>query len=308
MTSPDKVIEVRDLVKRFGAITAVNGISFDVARGECVGLLGPNGAGKTSTVRVIECISPADSGRAQVFGIEAGLGAREIRSRIGVVPQDNDLDSDLTVRENLAVFCLFFDMPRRVATDQIATQLAFMELSAKADARIDELSGGMRRRLLIARALLTNPELLILDEPTTGLDPQGRHLIWQRLRSLKERGISTILTTHYMEEASQLCDRVAILDRGKILREGAPRDLTRTLVGEEVVEVRNWQEESEIARALRGIEYTSEVFGDTMYLHCAPCVDIFSKLSKLPGLSVLRRPATLEDVFLKLTGRALNEQ
>ena len=256
------IIEVAGLMKRFGPIAAVDGISFGVERGTCVGLLGPNGAGKTSTVRILECISPASGGEARVLGIPASLAARGIRARLGVVPQDNDLDSDLTVEENLRVFARFFGIPRRTARERIAAQLAFMELADRGKSRIDELSGGMRRRLLVARALLNDPEILILDEPTTGLDPQMRHHIWERLHELKAGGLTMVLTTHYMEEAHQLCDRVIIMHAGRILREGEPNALIREVVGEDVAD---------------------------------------------PRYAGGRRHATLEDVFLALTGRGLHE-
>lgn len=256
------IIDVVGLVKRFGPIAAVDGVSFSVERGSCVGLLGPNGAGKTSTVRILECISPASGGEARVLGIPASLAARGIRARLGVVPQDNDLDGDLTVEENLRVFARFFDIPRRTARARIAAQLAFMELADRGKSRIAELSGGMKRRLLIARALLNEPEILILDEPTTGLDPQMRHLIWQRLHELKQGGLTMVLTTHYMEEAHQLCDRVIIMNAGCILKEGAPAALIREVVGDEVDD---------------------------------------------PRYAGGKRHATLEDVFLKLTGRGLHE-
>ena len=302
------VIEVDRLVKRFRGVTAVDGVSFRVERGECLGLLGPNGAGKTSTVRVLDCLSPLDGGEARVLGIPARLSAREIRARIGVVPQENDLDGDLTVYQNLRVFAVFFGIPGGLARQRVEEGLAFMELGAKRGVRIDELSGGMKRRLLIARAMLNDPQLLILDEPTTGLDPQVRHLIWQRLRSLKERGISLLLTTHYMDEAQQLCDRVLIMDRGRVLKEGAPRELIRELVGREVVELRGCDAPSEILPLLTGIEHRAEHFGDTLSIHCDDGRAVLQRLPEHCGGSVLQRPATLEDVFLKLTGRGLNEQ
>lgn len=300
------IIEVSHLRKTFGALAAVDGISFAVERGTCLGLLGPNGAGKTSTVRILECISPATGGVARVLGTEVGLSARSIRARIGVVPQENDLDGDLTVWQNLLVFSRFFDIPRRTAVKRIEAMLSFMDLGGRRTSRIKELSGGMQRRLLIARALINEPEILILDEPTTGLDPQMRHIIWQRLRLLKERGLTMVLTTHYMEEAHQLCDRVAIMDRGRILREGAPRRLVEELAGHEVIEVRDHGSIAEVERVLAGLSYRAEVFGDTVYLAHAEGNAVMERLVKGP-FTVLRRPATLEDVFLKLTGRGLNE-
>ncbi len=301
------IIEVDNLVKKFGDLTAVDGISFSVERGTCVGLLGPNGAGKSSTVRVLQCISPATSGSARVLGIEASLAARQIRARIGVVPQDNDLDGDLSVWDNMTVFARFFDIPRKIARERIEAQLSFMGLADRRKSRIDELSGGMRRRLLIARALINDPMLLILDEPTTGLDPQMRHVIWQQLRGLKGRGLTMVLTTHYMEEAQQLCDSVIIMDKGRILRIGEPLALVKELVGDEVIEVRNHVNAAEIERALGGLEYGMETFGDTVYITHMDVAAVMARVTASQMHAILRRPATLEDVFLKLTGRGLNE-
>ncbi len=301
------LITVKGLVKRFNDFTAVDGISFDVYRGECLGVLGPNGAGKTTTVRILQCISPLTSGEVSVLDLKASINERRIRSQIGVVPQENDLDGDLTVRQNLLLFASFFDIPKHIAGPRIENWLQFLELTEKKHSRIDELSGGMKRRLLIARALLNEPKIVILDEPTTGLDPQARHLIWQRLRALKEKGITIVLTTQYMEEAQQLCDRLIIIDKGRILREGVPRDLVAQEVGQEVVEVRNHGSASSVLPLLTGLAFTAEQVGDTLYLYCRESVEIMKRLADREELSVLRRPATLEDVFLKLTGRGLGE-
>jgi len=301
------MIEVKDLVKKFNGLTAVAGISFTVQRGECLGILGPNGAGKTTTVRVIQCISPATSGTVSVLGMRASLDERRIRALMGVVPQENDIDPDLTVNENLELFAALFDIPKKVAKARIMEHLEFVELKERADDKISSLSGGMKRRLLVARALLNEPSIMILDEPTTGLDPQARHLIWQRLRALKNKGVTIVLNTHYMEEAEQLCDRLLILDKGAILREGIPKELVKNEVGEEVVEVRNHQGVKDVLRMLQGLEFNSEVVGDTLYLYCHESKDILTRLATSETLSVLRRLATLEDVFLKLTGRGLNE-
>jgi len=301
------MIEVKDLVKKFDGLTAVAGISFTVQRGECLGILGPNGAGKTTTVRVIQCISPATSGTVSVLGMKASLDERRIRALMGVVPQENDIDPDLTVNENLELFAALFDIPKKVAKARIMEHLEFVELKERADSKIDSLSSGMKRRLLIARALLNEPSIMILDEPTTGLDPQARHLIWQRLRALKNRGVTIILNTHYMEEAQQLCDRLLILDKGTILKEGIPQELVKSEVGEEVVEVRNHKGVKDVLRMLQGLEFNSEVVGDTLYLYCHESKEILTRLATSETLSVLRRLATLEDVFLKLTGRGLNE-
>jgi len=301
------LIEVKDLVKKFNGLTAVSGISFTVQRGECLGILGPNGAGKTTTVRVIQCISPATSGTVSVLGMRASLDERRIRALMGVVPQENDIDLDLTVNENLELFAALFDIPKKVAKARIIEHLEFVELKERADNKIDSLSGGMKRRLLIARALLNEPSIMILDEPTTGLDPQARHLIWQRLRALKNKGVTMVLNTHYMEEAQQLCDRLLILDKGTILKEGIPQELVKNEVGEEVVEVRNHQGVKDVLRRLQGLEFNSEVVGDTLYLYCHESKEILTRLATSETFSVLRRLATLEDVFLKLTGRGLNE-
>jgi lipooligosaccharide transport system ATP-binding protein len=301
------MIEVKDLVKKFNGLTAVAGISFTVQRGECLGILGPNGAGKTTTVRVIQCISPATSGTVSVLGMRASLNERRIRALLGVVPQENDIDPDLTVNENLELFAALFDIPKKIAKARIMEHLEFVELKERADNKIGSLSGGMKRRLLVARALLNEPSIMILDEPTTGLDPQARHLIWQRLRALKNKGVTIILNTHYMEEAQQLCDRLLILDKGTILREGIPKELVKNEVGEEVVEVRNHKGVKDVLRMLQGLEFNSEVVGDTLYLYCHESKDILTRLATSETLSVLRRLATLEDVFLKLTGRGLSE-
>jgi len=305
--SEKTLIEVKDLVKKFNGLTAVAGISFTVQRGECLGILGPNGAGKTTTVRVIQCISPATSGTVSVLGMRASLNERRIRALLGVVPQENDIDPDLTVNENLELFAALFDIPKKVAKARIMEHLEFVELKERADNKIDSLSGGMKRRLLIARALLNEPSIMILDEPTTGLDPQARHLIWQRLRALKNKGVTMVLNTHYMEEAQQLCDRLLILDKGSILKEGIPKELVKNEVGEEVVEIRNHQGVKDVLRKLQGLEFNSEVVGDTLYLYCHESKEILTRLATSETFSVLRRLATLEDVFLKLTGRGLNE-
>lgn len=301
------MIEVKDLVKKFNGLVAVRGISFTVQRGECLGILGPNGAGKTTTVRVIQCISPATSGTVSVLGMKASLDERRIRALVGVVPQENDIDPDLTVNENLELFAALFDIPKKVAKARITEHLEFVELKERADDKISSLSGGMKRRLLVARALLNEPSIMILDEPTTGLDPQARHLIWQRLRALKNKGVTMILNTHYMEEAEQLCDRLLILYKGTILREGIPKELVKKEVGDEVVEVRNHKGVKDVLGMLQGLEFNSEVVGDTLYLYCHESKDILTRLAASETLSVLRRLATLEDVFLKLTGRGLSE-
>ncbi|MBU0579960.1 MAG: ATP-binding cassette domain-containing protein [Candidatus Margulisbacteria bacterium] len=302
-----QLIVVREVVKRFNDLTAVDGVSFSVKKGECLGVLGPNGAGKTTIVRMIQCISPITSGEITVLCMKAQLSERKIRALLGVVPQENDVDPDLTVTENLELFAALFDIPKAIAKKSIKEHLEFVELIDKAKDKIDTLSGGMKRRFLIARALLNEPKIMILDEPTTGLDPQARHLIWQRLRSLRDQGVTMVLNTQYMEEAQQLCDRLLILDKGRILKEGVPKVLIKQEVGEEVVEIRDHGGVKNILQMVKGLAFTSETVGDTLYLYCHESKEIMTRLAGCETCSVLRRPATLEDVFLKLTGRGLNE-
>jgi lipooligosaccharide transport system ATP-binding protein len=302
------VVVARDLVKKYGDLAAVDGVSFDILEGECFGFLGPNGAGKTTTVRMIHCVSPVTSGTLTVAGTPAGVGNRALKKVIGVIPQEINLDSDLTVFENLMVFAWFFGIRKKEARERIASLLAFVELEGKRDAKISELSTGMKRRLLIARALLNEPRIVVADEPTTGLDPQARHLVWQRLRLLKSRGVTLILTTQYMEEAQQLCDRIVIMDHGRILREGRPQKLVEELIGREVVEVRApAEEDGRIIAHLGGLDCRHERFGDTLYFYCGDGHNIMKRLSELELTNFMERPAGLEDVFLKLTGRSLIE-
>lgn len=301
-------ITAKDLTKKFNDITAVDGISFDINESECFGILGPNGAGKTSTVKMINCVSPVTSGELKVNGEPVSVDSREIRKITGVMPQEVNLDTDLTVYENLIIFSQFFDIPKKIGEKRIKELLKFVELEAKADARIDELSTGMKRRLLVARALINEPKLIIADEPTTGLDPQARHLIWQRLRQLKRQGVTLILTTQYMEEAEQLCDRIVIMHKGKILREGVPKDLIEKEIGREVVEIRTSKEEDEkLIETLSGSSCGHERVGDTLYFYCRDGHELMKKLVELNLTNYFNRPASLEDVFLKLTGRSLLE-
>jgi lipooligosaccharide transport system ATP-binding protein len=302
------LVTAKDLSKKYGAFTAVDGISFEIRDGECFGFLGPNGAGKTSTIKMIHCVSPVTSGSLVVNGLPAHIDNRAIKRMTGVVPQEITLDVDLTVSENLAVFAHFFDIPKREAKTRIAGLLKFVELESKRKSKIDELSTGMKRRLLIARALLNHPKLIVADEPTTGLDPQAKHLIWQRLRQLKTQGATLILTTQYMEEAQQLCDRVVIMHRGKILKEGVPSNLVTEEIGREVVEIRIAKEEDEkIIGRLSSLACGHERVGDTLYFYCRDGQDLMKSLIDLNLPNYLTRPATLEDVFLKLTGRGLIE-
>src|SRR5512139_1165945 len=302
------IVSARDLTKKYGDLTAVNAISFDIAEGECFGFLGPNGAGKTSTVRMIHCVSPVTSGTLTVDGLPAHIDNRGIKMITGLIPQEITLDVDLTVFENLIIFAKFFDIPRREAKERIAELLKFTELEAKRDSRINALSTGMKRRLLVARALLNRPRIIVADEPTTGLDPQARHLIWQRLRQLKSQGTTLILTTQYMEEAQQLCDRSVVMHQGKILKEGIPSRLVADEIGREVVEVRVPKEEDErVVAQLAEFSCGHERVGDTLYFYCRDGHGLMRKLVELDLHNYLTRPATLEDVFLKLTGRSLIE-
>jgi lipooligosaccharide transport system ATP-binding protein len=302
------LIHARSLTKRFGTFTAVDAIDFDVAPGESFGFLGPNGAGKTTTVRMIHCVSPITSGSITVFGQRADVNNRKIKMITGVIPQEITLDVDLTVYENLLVFAFFFDIPRREAKERIKELITFVELESKRNSKISELSTGMKRRLLVARALLNKPKLIIADEPTTGLDPQARHLIWQRLRLLKRQGTTLILTTQYMEEAQQLCDRVVVMHQGKILREGVPTKLVEDEIGREVVEIRIAKDEDEgLVSQLADVSCGHERVGDTIYFYCQEGRDLMRKVVEMKLHNVLNRPATMEDVFLKLTGRSLIE-
>jgi len=302
------IITAKNLFKKYGDLTAVDGISFEIQEGECFGFLGPNGAGKTSTIKMIHCVSPVTAGTLTVDGLPAHIDNRILKKKTGVIPQEITLDTDLTVRENLMVFSRFFDIPKRVARERIEGLLKFVELEAKRDSKIDQLSTGMKRRLLIARALLNEPRIIVADEPTTGLDPQARHLIWQRLRQLKNQGATLILTTQYMEEAQQLCDRIVVMYQGKILKEGVPSRLIEDEIGREVTEVRisSDQDESLIAK-LAEFSCGHERAGDTLFFYCRDGQDLRRKVTELDLPNTVHRPATLEDVFLKLTGRSLIE-
>jgi lipooligosaccharide transport system ATP-binding protein len=307
MSTPS-AIRARKLTKRFGTLVAVDGIDVDVGIGECFGFLGPNGAGKTTTVRMIHAVTPITSGELIVLGHRVDREPAAVKRRLGVVPQEENLDPDLTPGENLVVFGRYFDLPRTEARRRAADLLEFVGLSSRATSHLDELSGGMKRRLLIARALLNQPELLVLDEPTTGLDPQARHLVWQRLRTLKAQGVTQVLTTHYMDEAAQLCDRVALMDSGRILRQGRPADLVRAEVGDEVIEVRGDDAlHRAVVATVDGKSLRWEKAGDTLYLYCREGRELLPILSRLKPSHLLHRPASLEDLFLKLAGRSLQE-
>ncbi|MCU0276311.1 MAG: ATP-binding cassette domain-containing protein [Acidobacteria bacterium] len=302
------IIIADSLRKKYGDFTAVDGISFAIAEGECFGFLGPNGAGKTSTVRMIHCVSPVTSGTLTVQGLPAHVDNRVVKKQTGVIPQEINLDNDLTVWENLRVFAHFFDIPGSAARRRIDELLKFVELEKKRASKIAELSTGMKRRLLIARALLNQPKLIIADEPTTGLDPQARHLIWQRLRQLKSQGATLILTTQYMEEAQQLCDRIVIMHQGRILKAGAPARLIADEIGREVTEIRAAADQDErLLAVLAPLARGHERVGDSLYFYCDDGRPLMKKVLELDLPDTVHRPASLEDVFLKLTGRSLIE-
>ena len=302
------LISARNLTKRFGELIAVNGIDFDVARGEAFGFLGPNGAGKTSAMRMIASVSPITSGTLRIFGKDPMRHGAEIRARLGVVPQADTLDLELTVRENLIIFARYFDLPWATGRKRADELLEFVQLNERAKDKVDDLSGGMKRRLTIARALINEPDLLLLDEPTTGLDPQARHLVWDRLYRLKQGGTTLVLTTHYMDEAEQLCDRLVVMDKGKIVAEGTPRALIEKYSTKEVLELRfRADEPPNIDHRLDGLAERMEVLPDRVLLY-TPDGDAAMAALHDRGLrpeSSLVRRGTLEDVFLRLTGRSL---
>jgi len=302
------LISARNLTKRFGELIAVNGIDFDVARGEAFGFLGPNGAGKTSAMRMIASVSPITSGTLRIFGKDPMRHGAEIRARLGVVPQADTLDLELTVRENLIIFARYFDLPWATGRKRADELLEFVQLNERAKDKVDDLSGGMKRRLTIARALINEPDLLLLDEPTTGLDPQARHLVWDRLYRLKQGGTTLVLTTHYMDEAEQLCDRLVVMDKGKIVAEGTPRALIEKYSTKEVLELRfRADEPPNIDHQLDGLAERMEVLPDRVLLY-TPDGDAAMAALHDRGLrpeSSLVRRGTLEDVFLRLTGRSL---
>jgi lipooligosaccharide transport system ATP-binding protein len=302
------LIEARGLVKRFGDFTAVDGIDFGVARGEAFGFLGPNGAGKSSTMRMIGCVSAPSAGELSILGMSPVRDGTRIRARLGVCPQLDNLDPDLTVQENLTVYARYFGLSRAEGRRRAAELLEFVQLADRANSKVDPLSGGMKRRLTIARAMVNEPEIVLLDEPTTGLDPQARHLLWERLFRLKQQGVTLVLTTHYMDEAEQLCDRLVVMDRGKIVAEGSPRSLIQTYSTREVVELRFGDALLDGFRdKLGGIGDRVDVLPDRILLYAddgdAAVAEVNSR--RLAPSSVLVRRSTLEDVFLHLTGRTL---
>jgi lipooligosaccharide transport system ATP-binding protein len=303
------LIEAHGLTKRYGDFVAVDGIDFAVERGETFGFLGPNGAGKSSTMRMIGAVSPPSGGTLRVLGLDPGKNGPSIRERLGVVPQEDNLDLELDVAENLLVYGRFFGLPREVIRQRTDELLEFVQLAERRDSKVDSLSGGMKRRLTIARALVNSPELMLLDEPTTGLDPQARHALWDRLYRLKQRGVTLVLTTHYMDEAEQLCDRLVIMDRARIVTEGSPRELIARHVPREMVELRFGSQNGDVADELAGIGTRIEALPDRVVIGTD---DGDSALNEIhargidPESSLVRR-STLEDVFLALTGRSLVE-
>ena len=300
------IVEAQGLVKNFGEFRAVDGVDLLVPSGGCFGLLGPNGAGKTSILRMILGQSRPSAGQLNVLGQAMPASTRQVRRRIGVVPQMDNLDVELSVLENLQIYFSFFDLDHEQNRDYIDELIRSVELEDKRHTRIDTLSGGMKRRLSIARALVNRPELLILDEPTTGLDPQVRHMIWSRLRELKNRGTTLLLTTHYMEEAERLCDDLVVIDSGKILQQGNPRQMIRDSVESDVIEIHGQGDNA--GQLLQGIDdVRMERVDETLYCFTNSPVTVIERLEHSQGLTWLHRPANLEDVFLRLTGRELTE-
>ena len=307
MNSIEVVIDAQNLTKKFNSFVAVDHIDFEVYRGECVGFLGPNGAGKTTTVRMIYCFLPLTEGLLSVAGMDASTQSRGIKKIVGVAPQEDNLDPDFNVTKNLQVYARYFDIPKTEATRRAMDLLKFFQLEEKQTKSIEQLSTGMKRRLIMARALINEPQILLLDEPTTGLDPQGRHIVWDEIRTLKKKGVTIILTTHYMEEAAALCDRVIVIDNGKIIETGSPQNLVKKHAGEEVLEMaydettfKMLKEELPDARI--------EVYNDQIRVFTSQPHGSFERIAhKFPGMPMSIRVANLEDVFLKLTGRKLRE-
>ena len=304
-----EIIHARNLVKRYGILTAVDGISFSVGAGECFGFLGPNGAGKTTTIRMITCVSPVTSGELTVDGMDVRREPRRIKAALGVVPQENNLDPDLSVRQNLRVYGRYFDLPRRVVDERIDEALALFQLADREDDPIGALSSGMQRRLTVARGLINAPRILVLDEPTTGLDPQARHLVWQKLRYLRSQGVTMLLTTHYMDEAAHLCDRIVVIHQGRIIAGGTPAELVERFAGQQVVELHLAEGQRDAAlQRLAGLDGVRvEEVEDIVYVYVLSGNGFDPGELKLEATRVVYRQADLEDVFLRLTGRGLAE-
>ena len=306
------LIYARGLTKRFDQFTAVDHIEFDVHAGEAFGFLGPNGAGKTSTMRMIGCASPVTGGELRVLGLSPRTHASQIKARLGVVPQLDNLDAEITVRENLLMYARYFDIPGDVAKRKAAELLEFVELAERGNAQVESLSGGMKRRLTIARALVNDPDVILLDEPTTGLDPQARHVVWDRLNQLKRRGATLLLTTHYMDEAERLCDRLVVMDKAKIVAEGSPRALIERYSTREVLELRfpdDTRSKADLVTRLKTVGDRVEELPDRIQLYTADGERTLQQVHALniPLESAVVRRSTLEDVFLRITGRGLVE-
>jgi lipooligosaccharide transport system ATP-binding protein len=311
-SSADTLIRARGLTKTFGSFTAVDGIDFAVPRGEAFGFLGPNGAGKSSTMRMIACVAPITSGSLQILGMDPVTQGPAIRGRLGVVPQQDTLDLELTVRENLYIYGRYFGLSRARLRPKVDELMDFAQLSDRADAKVEPLSGGMKRRLTIARSLINDPEILLLDEPTTGLDPQARHVLWDRLYRLKQAGVTLVLTTHYMDEAEQLCDRLVVMDGGRIVAEGSPQQLIAEHSTREVAELRfapgdNAAAAERLGALLDAATERAEVLPDRVLLYVADGERMLARAHEqgLTPISSLVRRSSLEDVFLRLTGRSL---
>ena len=306
----ESLISARGLTKKFGELTAVDAIDFDVAKGESFGLLGPNGAGKSTVMRMIGATSQRDSGQLTILGKDPEKNGPQIRAHLGVVPQQDNLDMQLSVTENLYIYGRYFGLPRKFVKGKIDELLTFAQLEEKRDAKVEALSGGMKRRLTIARALVSEPEILMLDEPTTGLDPQARHILWDRLFRLKEQGVTLVITTHFMDEAEQLCDRLIVMDKGKIMAEGSPASLIKDYSTKEVLEVRFGSDRNqEVADKLRSMCERIEELPDRVLMYTEDGESLLEKIYSSglhPKTSLVRR-SSLEDVFLRLTGRTLIE-
>ena len=302
------MILARGLRKSFGDFEAVKGIDVDVRRGEAFGFLGPNGAGKSSTMRMVAAVSPVSDGQLRILGLDPAVDGPSIRARIGVCPQENTLDTELTVRDNLYVYGRYFGLPRKEVRSRVDELLEFVQLTEKSDAMVEDLSGGMKRRLTIARSLINRPDVLLLDEPTTGLDPQARHVVWDRLFRLKQQGVTLVLTTHYMDEAEQLCDRLVVMDKGVIVAEGSPLELIREHSTREVAELRfGVGEHDALAEKISDLGDRVEVLPDRLLVYSQDGEEVIAKVHErgLQPAAVLVRRSTLEDVFLRLTGRTL---
>ena len=304
---PGLSVTMRGLVKRYGDQAVVRGLDLDIPAGECFGLLGPNGAGKTTTLKMLLGLVQPTAGSITINGWQVPAEARQARTRIGIMPQMDNLDPDFTVAENLLVYGRYFGIERAILQQRIPALLELAGLTGKTDSRIGELSGGMKRRLTLARALVNDPDLIVLDEPTTGLDPQARHVIWQSLRRLNQQGKTVLLTTHFMDEAERLCDRLVIMDHGQSIAEGRPRDLISQLIEPQVVEVYGDQLAAWLAQLPGGVCERHELADETLYCYGHDHGALLALLQQTPALRHVQRPSSLEDVFLKLTGRELRD-